>query len=74
MIGDSLFDCGESLDHYLANYEWPEAVATRVRQLREEIREVQQWLDASGREALGSVRLSRQGVAMLVKRGVIPSR
>ena len=58
MIGDSLFDCGESLDHYLANYEWPDVVAQRVRKLREDIRSVQEWLDGSQAETLANVKVS----------------
>jgi hypothetical protein len=57
MIGDTLFDCGESLDRYLADYEWPEEVEARVRQLREEIRKVQRWIDAGPSELVGYVRL-----------------
>jgi hypothetical protein len=56
MIGDALFDCVESLDHYLANYEWPEEVEARVRQLRKEIKNVQKWIDSCSAECLGNVR------------------
>ena len=57
MISDTLFDCGESLDHYLTTYEWSEEIETRVRILREQIREVQRWLDASPFENVGSVQI-----------------
>ncbi len=63
MIGDSLFDCGESLDHYLANYEWPPEVESRVRELREKIREVQLWLDSSTFETIGNVAIKSDAVA-----------
>lgn len=59
MIGDTLFDCGKSLDYYLTNYESSEEVAERIRTLREEIRAVQTWIDKSHAELLVNVRLRR---------------
>ena len=56
MIGDTLFDCGQSLDHYLTNYEWPKEVADRVQRLRDQIRDAQEWIDAGQFEVLGNVR------------------
>jgi hypothetical protein len=58
MIGDALFDCGESLDHYLTNFEWPAEVADRIQRLREQIRDAQEWIDAGRFEFLGNVRLA----------------
>ena len=55
MIGDTLFDCGESLDRYLADYKWSDEVARRVLELRERIREVQTWIDGSGAELLANL-------------------
>jgi len=72
MIGDTLFDCGESLDHYLVNYQWPDEVKARVRRLREDIREVQQWLDAGPFENVGNVRPIRP--AKMVSRSVVETR
>jgi hypothetical protein len=65
MIGDTLFDCGESLDHYLANYEFAAEVHARVRKLREEIRAVQQWIDAGQFECVGNVRVKDAAAACI---------
>lgn len=62
MIGDTLFDCGESLDWYLSRYEWPAHVADRVQRLREEIRSVQKWIDDGGAEGFGIVAVRESPV------------
>jgi hypothetical protein len=62
MIGDTLFDCGEELDGYLTNYRWPAEVERRVRRVRAEIRELQEWLDRSHHETLANVELSDAGI------------
>jgi hypothetical protein len=62
MIGDALFDCGEQLDGYLTNYRWPAEVERRVRRVRAEIRELQEWLDRGHHEMLANVELSDAGI------------
>lgn len=65
MIGDTLFDCGESLDHYLRTYEWTPEVEARVRLLREQIRAVQEWLDAGPFELIGNVRVKDESATSI---------
>jgi hypothetical protein len=67
MIGDTLFDCGESLDHYLSTYDWPIEVEARVRALRDEIGEVQRWLDSNTFENVGNVRIRETAAASIAQ-------
>ena len=69
MIGDALFDCGESLDHYLQNYEWPQEVKGRIRRLLNEIRETQRWIDRGEFELLQNVRPAADGIASMLANG-----
>jgi hypothetical protein len=67
MIGDTLFDCGESLDQYLADYEWPDEVRRRVQEVRERIREVQVWIDSGDAECLHNVKLQQPTVPPFIQ-------
>jgi hypothetical protein len=72
MIGDTLFDCGEGLDHYLNAFRWPAEVERRVRRLRRHIQWVQRWLDTTGAEALAN--LQPAGEKKLIPRAVVEAR
>ncbi len=72
MIGDTLFDCDQQLDHYINAFRWPAEVERRVRRLRSHIQWVQRWLDVSGAENLA--HLQPAGGRKPIPRAVVEAR